>query len=1041
MPGLKVYTSNRMEILCRHLAASLEAPLRHPLAPEVILVQSKGMERWLSMELAKRHGICANCRFPYPIHFVNDLFHHILLAVPEKSPYEPGIMTWDVMNILPGLLDQPSFKSIGAYLGKGEGDLKLFQLADRIAGLFDQYLLFRPDMILGWEQGRDEDWQALLWRAIAARKGPIHRAALYQQLLTALREKNLRPAGIPERISLFGISALPPFHIQILGALSVQTDIHMFLMNPCREFWGDIVSDQAADRIVAGRKDIDLEPDDLYLDAGNSLLASMGTLGRDFFKMMADLPAEEQQEYEDPGESTILKAIQSDVLNLRERHLSAANGSCDRDASIQIHSCHSPLREIEALKDYLFSVFAENPHIQADDVLVMIPQIETYAPFIQAVFSLPPDDPHYIPFSIADRGLLQECNLIATFLKILSLPGSRVTAAAVLDILQSAAVQKKYSLSEEDLELIHHWIRETGIRWGVDGDHKKAFGLPGIWLNTWRAGLDRLLLGYALPSGEDNELFEGMIPYGDIEGADAQILGRFLSFVETLFSFIAPLEEKGTLCRWADLLGELVAALFSGDGDEMRDMQSIRSVLAELIDIAGDALFREDVGLNVIKAWLKKNLEDKGAGYGFLGGGVTFCTILPMRSIPFTCVCMVGMNDESYPRQSRPLGFDLMAKKPRSGDRTRRSDDRYLFLEAMLSAREKLYISYCGQSMKDNSLKPPSVLVSELADYIETGFGKAVREGICVKHHLQAFSPEYFSGRGSLFSYSEENLRAARSASAPHRPQTAFITEGLSEPPDKWKRIDLNTLCRFFANPARFFLNHCLGIYLDELPELPEENEPFELDHLDRYFMKQDLAGWALQGRNIEDYRQAAAVRGKLPHGAPGSYLYDSLSRETAAFVNRVRPHLSGGLKDPIDAVIAVGDYELKGRLTQIYGDHQFQYRPAKLKAADRLRAWIHHLILNHPAAGAPTATTILIAEDQAVSYGPVDGAEDYLRVLLELYWEGLRKPLHFFPESSMIYMESAARGKAGTEALRSARNKWDAYLYPEKSDPHYELC
>jgi exodeoxyribonuclease V gamma subunit len=166
------------------------------------------------------------------------------------------------------------------------------------------------------------------------------------------------------------------------------------------------------------------------------------------------------------------------------------------------------------------------------------------------------------------------------------------------------------------------------------------------------------------------------------------------------------------------------------------------------------------VEIEVVKSCLENLLEHVNFGHGFISSGVTFCAMLPMRSIPFKVVCLVGMNMDAFPRESKILGFDLMAKNPRIGDRSRRNDDKYLFLEALISARNKLYISYVGQSIRDNTRISPSVLVSELIDYIKEGFGLSEDE-IVTFHRLQAFSSEYFNTDSKLFSYSNENFAAS----------------------------------------------------------------------------------------------------------------------------------------------------------------------------------------------------------------------------------------------------------------------------------------
>jgi exodeoxyribonuclease V gamma subunit len=1041
MPGLKLFTSNRMEILVEHLSDVLKSSLKQPLAPEIILVQSKGMERWLSMEIARRHGICANVRFPYPIHFVYSLFREILPDVPEHSTYEPMNMTWDIMNILPSLLGNPGFEILKTYLGGGEHDLKLFQLSERIADLFDQYLLFRPDMILRWDKGSDDHWQAMLWREMVKRKGQIHLAALYHGFLQTMRDVKIQFRNVRDRISIFGISALPPFHVQILSAVSSVIDVNLFLMNPCREFWGDIVSDREMSRLTMRQEGKDVLPEDLYLEPGNRLLASMGALGRDFFHMIGDIAYEETPKFEDSGEATLLAAIHSDILNLRERSRGDKNIIREADNSIQVHSCHSPLREIEVLQDSLLALFEDHRHIQPDDVIVMIPGIELYAPFIRAVFSIPHDDPRWMPFTIADRGLLSESGLIDTFLRLLALAGSRYTASSVLDILESDAVRSKFSLAEEDLELIHHWVRQTGIRWGIDAGNKEMLGLPACPWNTWRAGLDRMLLGYALPAKSEDALIMGILPFTDIEGGNTQILGHFLRFTETLFRCMVALEKRKTLNGWAGFLLELIQAFFFDDEDQLRDIQAIRRVIQDLPDMQASSGFNEEVSLDVITHYLRKNLKETGFGAGFLTGGVTFCTILPMRSIPFKVICLIGMNDDAYPRQSRRLGFDLMARNPRIGDRSRRKDDRYLFLEAILSAREKLHISYVGQSLKDNSHRPPSVLVSELLDYIEEGFDESVRKSIVTQHRLQAFSPSYFSGEGGLFSYSRENLRAAQSALSGRKDVVPYISSGLSEPEEEWKTIDLESLCHFFTNPARFLLNRRLGIYLNEDDAILGESESFEVSNLEKYFIRQEMVVSALEGKDLREGYPVMQASGRLPHGSPGVCFYDNLCTSTRDFVRKIRPHLEGGKREPIEVDITIDGLRLTGRLVNVYPRGPVSYRLAKVKERDRIRAWISHLVFNHLRGDTAARPTVLVCEDRAFRYLPLEETEGYLRSLLYQYFRGLKKPLHFFPESSLIFTKKTLDGEELEKALRAAMAKWKAYEFAENNNPYYQLC
>ena len=779
-PIINLYTGNRLEILAEELAKVLSRPLPSPLQPEIILVQSKGMERWVSMELARKSGICANIRFPFPNHFVYALFREAIPDLEEISPYAPEIMTWKVMKALPLYLKKKGFESLRNYFSEGAADLKLFQLSQRVADLFDQYLLFRPEMVLGWEKGEESHWQAILWREVGKGIEKKHWAALKISFLEEIKKPGLKLKTLPERISVFGISALPPFHLEILAAISKWIEVNLFLMNPCREYWGDLLTRRETRKVQEKARGKRTRPEDLHFDKGNTLLASMGMLGRDFFELISGLETVQQDLFADQEEKSLLSAIQGDILNLRDRSMEG-NGKKDlmeADDSIQVHSCHSPMREVEVLQDRLLSLFEADPTLLPKDILIMTPDIATYSPFIQAVFSVPTDDPRFIPFSIADRGVRQESQLAEIFLSLLDFQGSRFGVSKVMAVLESPGVQKRFSLSEEDLGLIHRWVRDTRIRWAVDEADRKKLGLPEFRENTWRAGLERMLLGYAMPV-QGEKMFKGVLPYDKIEGGDAQALGHFAAFSESLFALAGELDGARTLMEWEDLLTRVLDDFFLADEDTERDLLFIRRVLHDLGKKQELSGFDEKLPLGVIKSHLGDCLEKEGFGHGFLTGGLTFCAMLPMRSIPFRVIGLLGMNDDVYPRQARSLGFDLMAKKPKPGDRSRRIDDRYLFLEAILSAREKLHISYVGQSIQDNSLRPPSVLVSELLDTIDEGFkitDKEILEPIVIRHHLQAFSPEYFRKKGRLFSYSRENLEAALKALVPLEREAAFYS-------------------------------------------------------------------------------------------------------------------------------------------------------------------------------------------------------------------------------------------------------------------------
>ncbi|GBC62010.1 exodeoxyribonuclease V subunit gamma [Desulfonema ishimotonii] len=1053
MKRFHLFTGNRMEKLVGMLGDVLSAPPASPMTSEVVVVQSKGMERWLSMSLARRHGICANIRFPFPNAFVyDDIFRKLLPDLPEISPFDPGVMVWKIMKILPGVISEPGFPQLKNYLGDGRSDLKLYQLATRIADTFDQYLLFRPEMILDWEAGRQEDgWQSALWRELAKGNESRHRAALGRALLDALRSGPELVEALPDRICVFGISTLPEFHIRVLDALSDYREVSLFLMNPCADYWGDLLSGREKRRIIRRGDEKGLPEEDLYLGTGNSFLAAMGMMGRDFFDLINEYFTKEQADFESPGEATLLASIQSDILNRRERPSESVPRKTisPDDTSVVIHTCHSPMREAEVLRDHLLALFEADPTLRPGDVLVMTPDIEACAPYILAVFDRPGDDPRRIPFSIADRGIRMESRIIDTFLNILDLSGSRFGAAQVLAVLESPPVCRKFGLTGGDLETVRHWVRETRIRWGADGRSRARMGLPEIWENTWRAGLDRLLLGYAM-TGENEILFRGVLPYDRVEGGEAAVLGQFAEFADRLFFRVGRLSRSRTPGKWAAEMTLILEEFFQPDEATEGEFQIVRDTLRKMGENARLAGFDGRPEIGVIRCHLAEQLRHDLFGFGFITGGVTFCAMLPMRSIPFRVICLMGISSDDYPRQTRSPGFDLMAGNYRPGDRSRRNDDRYLFLEAILSAREKLCISYVGQSIRDNSAIPPSVLVSDLTDYIVKGFalpeGDILKDHILTVHRLQAFSPAYFGGpdgNGRLFSYSEENCRAARRLAEPRKVRAPFFSGELPEPDAAWKSPDLRDLTAFFSHPARFLLTRRLEVWLEEEDGTIEERELFDVSGLDKYRLAGYLVEKRLGGRNLQALLPARQKAGELPHGTVGTCAYEQLCREADGFARRIAPHVADDPLAPADVTLDLNGFRISGRITGLYPRHRVCFRCAKVKPGDSLTAWIGHLALNCSATGDLPRHTLLAGTDGIWEFPPVENAGDVLETLLGIYWQGLKAPLPFFPLTSWAFAEQLiGKGKTPEEALGAARTQWaGGYYSGEAEDPYLDRC
>ncbi len=763
---------------------------------------------------------------------------------------------------------------------------------------------------------------------------------------------------------------------------------------------------------------------------------------------MQDYEPQEFDAFSDAPSETLLGRIQGDILDLVNPKPDDAAPIGPSDTSVQIHSCHSPMREIEVLKDNLLALFDEDPGLRPEDIVVMSPEIEKYMPFIQSVFDVPKSSRAYIPFSIVDRSLKTSSALADVILAILDLSLSRFEASKVLSLLESEPLRKRFGFREPDLELIRRWVWESGIRWGLDAGWKLTRGLPDFRENTWDFGLDRLLLGYAMTS--DGRLgFGSILPYDDIEGDSSQILGSFLTFITNLFTRIRTMQEPHSLKRWSEELMGLLDEFFDIDESAVPQARAIRSIFTHISQIRTNARFDGDVSLEVIRAYLKQTFGAIEEGKNFLFGGITFCAMLPMRSIPFKVVCVLGMNHNDFPRQQRAKGFDLIAHMPRKGDCHLRNKDLYLFLEALLSARKVFYVSYIGQNMQDNSPIPPCVPVSTLLDYLESGYrtedGRPVREAMVRRHCLQAFNPRYFAGYDGLFSYSAENAEAAARLISPEKQERKFISGRLTEPGDEWKTIDIAMLCEFFRNPSKFILKRRLAMALPGSFLGPDDLEPVDLTELDLYQLRRDHITHLLEGIDCDSSFELIRMGGYLPHGTPGDIVFSRIRQESDSFVRTVRNCISNA--EPVTRLI---DLQLKpftvtGSLRTYGRDKIILCRPANVKAAYLFTAWIHHLVLC-ALSKSPECRSYYISRDETVEFTAVKNSLDMLETILSHFWEGMARPLPFFPETSWKYATMSS-GKTGSvpkeENLQKARLVWegDQYSRNESEDFSYRIC
>ena len=826
--------------------------------------------------------------------------------------------------------------------------------------------------------------------------------------------------------------------------------VDFYQMNPCREFWADIVSRGEEKRIrrpLRETRDLDAG-DDLHLEEGNRLLASMGRQGRAFQRLIGDFDILSEDDFQSDPAETLLAAIQEDILHLRNQPLNGGGrmrGTVD-DRSIQIHACHNPMREIEVLYDQLLDLLNTDARLGPRDILVLTPDIDRYAPFIQAVFGVPEDDGLRLPFSIADRGPVQNRPLVEAFFLLLDLKQSRFPASEIISLLEIPATRTRFDLSEDDVRLIGEWMAETRIRWGVDAASKAPWGLPPTDDNTWQAGLDRLLLGYAMPF-ETGILFKGILPAAGIEGGNADVLGRLVHFIETLKQWQQQSKQTLAPATWFPHLAQLVDTMFKPTASEEQDLRLIRRLIAEMRQSCAVAHLIEPVGIEVVRTHLKRRLEEERSGAGFISGGITFGALLPMRSIPAKVVCLVGMNQDVFPREDRPLGFDLMAADPRLGDRSRRSDDKYLFLEALVSARQCFYISYTGFDIQDNTSVPPSVLVSELIDAIVDAYHLDETE-LTTHHRLQAFSPAYFSGKDPrLFSYSRQSCDAARQVAALDSQSIdapRFISSPLPEGDVGFRTVDIDRLVRAIAHPCRFLLEQRLLVRLHDAGTPEGDRESFALAPLDRYHIGQDLLKDVRRLPAASGALENARARGLLPHGDPGIMGFEEVYAEAGELFGAIQALLPGTAPETIPVQVQLAGFTITGRLENVFPKGQLCYRYNRTKGVDLIDAWVRHLLWCQMTPDSDSGSTILANRDGQRCFKKVADPDGPLRHLLSIYFRAAHEPLPFFPRSSWDYAQLRyEKAYSAEKALQTVRARWhQSFTRPgEGEDPYIRHC
>ena len=1045
----RLYHGNDLDMLAAILASELRKPAAGAplLAPDTILIPQPAMRRWLQKALAEAHGVAANLRFLTPGEFVREALDANLHDAGDAALGDAACLRWRLWSRLadPNTAREPVFAPLRVVLDNGDRALSAWALAGELAAAFEKYQAWRRDWLRRWDQGGDrDDWQAELWRR--ATRGLLHRGARLDAYLARFGvDGDLAPTGLPARVFAFGCQNVSPDVLRVIASSARAGTLHFFFLSPVRAWWGDLRT--------AGERLRD-EPASVFEhDDENPLLRANGGAGRDFLRTLFSYdvvhPDWELALYAPPDPERkpgLLHRLQRDLLERRPPPSPdaalpafAVPGCADRaqrDRSLQVHACHTRLREVQVLHEQLRDLLEHDPSLQPRDIAVLTPDVDAYAPAIRAVFGAAGPDAQQIPFAIGDGGAPAEQPLIAAFGRLLALPGARFEINEVLELLRVPAIAERFGLSELDFERLREPLRAAGARWGLDAEHRQALGAPAQPAYTWTWALDRLLLGHA--SGADDDLC-GVAPLPVIEGDGLRRLDALLQGLRALARLRRRLGRAQTAEQWrsrlAQALTDLLPTRLTNLGDQ-RAWQRLQAQIARFAEQNRSAGNDDELPPVVVRAWFQQALAEDDGRQPFLTGAVTVARMVPMRLIPFRVICLLGINDGDYPRRDpigglNRLGAALSGPLRRVGDRSIRDDDRGLFLQLFAAASDCFYISYLGADPRSGEILPPSVVVDELIDvaarYVRNS--DELRRDFIVRHPLQPFSADAFGrGDGRRISYHGAWQPAANVGGDARTPLPAFAasvparTIAPDEPP-----ITRDDLYRVLAHPAKAFLRQRLGLRLDEIDERLPDVEPFDgRDGLRRHGLSERVFS-ALAASDAPDHaalQSRLLAEGWIAPGAGGAHEVQQLIAELAGGARQWRQWARG------EAAARAFELELDGRrltgtMNSIFEPGLLQFRAGKAHGKSQLALGLDALIWSALGETRPVHRLILEDAPESLMPVPVASARDALTALIDLARDAQQRPLSLMPKSGFAYAQALHAGKPESAAWQAAHGQW----------------
>lgn len=1008
--ALQLFVSNSLKALSQHLSQSLAHSRRGVFQPDVIVTQTDGMSNWLTLEIAEKTGIAANIEWLKPGELVQQLYW--LLGGRHEQMIARQSLDWLIYKVLGSDGFQQKFKDKAAYYNQDAAtkEIRQMSLAGKLADLFDQYQIYRTEIIHDWNTKAWQEaepkfmWQAYIWQSVKNEAGQSVpdmtdvRTFILEELKNKDTVEHLRKR-LPN-VYLFGLSIITQFHIRIFYEVAKHINLHFYLQNPAPDvFWMEDKSEKEILKLKIKNKTGKV----WEATEGNSLLANWGKVLQNTFGMLYQtedfINNQIDVDVAEPQPNTLLAKIQNDIFNNNTEKIIFTPTDLN-DESIIINSCYTRAREVEVLYNYLVSLFHHKKIKEANarDILVMVNNIDDYAPYIRAIFK---NAPVKFPFNIADESFVHGDTPVSSLVALLEINESSLTAENVLQLLESANIRNHFGIT--DIEHIRKSVNLANIRFGIDNDIA-----DDSYLVSWNNGLRRMMFGLCLSGSSEFQFGNAPSFYclDNTEGIEnTQQIIRFADFVTQLIDHIRNRKEPKTLEQWAAFVMNTIDSFIdTTNEDDERYLAVINRHLKNYEEVAPlvETTFNYEIFSSHITATLQHEQQTKL----FSSGGITFCSFIPMRSIPFKVIAILGLGFNDFPRKEIKPDFDLIQQQRRIGDRNIKDNDKHLFLETILSAQEKLYLSFTGRSAKDNSHLPPSILLDELLDYIQNGINNNsknqrsekidVRKKLITQQLLHNFSSRY----------NKEDVRLYNYLLTEQKEQLSFRKQNAEEKPVVIEALTVKDLQLFCRNSIQFYYQKVLNLYFTQEALAIPETEVFQLDRLEALSLSTHLLNTIIYKENTNAFIEKELKQGHLPLKNAGKQAMLSTLQNVNQTAQQIQ-NLVGDVaaeKKYID--LFINNIHIKGSVDLVFKDTLLHIGKSSVTEKNIIEPYINLLL--GTASGTFNKAFIITKNDILQSHTiSLNEATKRLAVLIKMLLQSYQNmavfSIDFLPEKKQL--------------------------------------